>query len=93
MDKNIWEESDIKIVWTKTSNLSLRFVWVSIHCELKRVYKRGKVDDIIPNLQLDPKAKKQNKTKIGIEKACFKTGIRLKIRLKNSRNILRVAIN
>ena len=55
-----------------------------------------KVDNKIPIPQLArSRSKKQNEnnTEIQIEKNGFKTGIRFKIRLKNSRNILRVAIN
>ena len=44
----------------------------------------NKQGDIIP---VDPE-EKQNETKTWIKKDGFKTGIRLKIRLKNSRNIL-----
>ena len=43
------------------------------------------------NIQLvKSRSKKQNKNEneMWIEKNCFKPGIRLKIRLKNSRNIL-----
>ena len=80
-----------KCAWTKTHNLFLRFVRVTIHCELKgknNIYKPQKVDDRIPILQLDPGAKNKNKAEIKIKEDGFKTGIRLKIRLKDSRNML-----
>ena len=64
----------------------------SIPCELKwinKVYKLGKVGCRSP---IDPGAKKKKKKKkkkrdTNWERWFYKTGIRLKIRLKTSRNI------
>ena len=75
--------------------ISRWFVWVSIHYELtnknewtNKIYKLEKVNDRIPILQLDPGAKSKTKRDMNREKDGFKTRIRLKIRLKNSRNNL-----
>ena len=66
-------------------------LWI-VNWKLKsKIYKLGEGDGKIPIPHLArPRSKKinENGTKIWIEENGFKSGIRLKIRLENSRNIL-----
>ena len=94
----MWAESDIKLVWAKTYNLSPWFERVSTDCELKMEMDQQDLQAGLSwcqnsNSTTRSRSKKQNETGKVIEKDGFKTGIRFRIRLKNSRNILRVAIN
>ena len=65
MDKRklkTFEQKATKSLYGQRHNLTLWFVWISIHCELK-IYKLGRVDNRIPILQLDPGATSKTKAK------------------------------